>query len=170
MKSSRLRGVAWVWLLALSTCGGGDFSDDFAQEIQRDCFETVACQPSVGPVGECVTRTGGILDEASTSQQQYFVDTVVRCQLNQSCLYVTCTQQGAATGFAAAKAAEIAYECEQRAQCRIAGGTPLTTDWLMTCIAEQGTALNADPNLQPAFEGRFTRCAGKLSCDWTACQ
>lgn len=162
--------IVSLTLLALTACGSGNFSDDFAQEIQTDCYQTVACAPASGPVDTCVTRTGDALNNAAVTKQQYFVDTVSRCGLMQSCGYVSCTQTAASpTGYAATHVNEISYDCQQKAACRIAGGIALDQAWVNQCVSEQGALFNADPVQQSAFDGRFQRCTGKTGCDWTMC-
>ena len=158
----RITGIA---LLALAACGTSKFSSDFASEIQRDCLETVACNPTTS-LETCITNTTAKLDSTSVSQQQFFVDSVYRCQATSRCDYVTCTQSTASQGWAAAHNAEITYDCQQRVTCK---GTTVSTA-VTTCIQETSNLLNADATAQPAFEARWARCGSFAGCSYGACQ
>lgn len=156
-------------LLVLGACGTGKFSEDFSAEIQRDCIETVGCT-QVGQIESCINAVGDSLNGARTSQQQFFVDAVYRCQGSRMCDWVTCTQSTNAMGFAATHNAQITYDCQQRAMCRLSGGQPVTEDSVKQCIQTTGNSLNANPAEQASFEARFARCGQQAGCSYGACQ
>ena len=156
-------------LLVLGACGTGKFSEDFSAEIQRDCIETVGCT-QVGQVESCIVAVGDSLNNARTSQQQFFVDAVYRCQGSRMCDWITCTQSTNATGYAATHVTQITYDCQQRAMCRISGGQTVTEDSVKKCIQETGNNLNTSPTDQAAFDARFARCSQQTGCSFGACQ
>ena len=156
-------------LLTLGACGTGKFYDDFSAEIQRDCIETVGCNMT-GQVESCIAAVGQSLDEAKTSQQQFFVDAVYRCQGSRMCDWVNCTHSTNATGYAATHVQQITYDCQQRAQCRLMSNQPVSPDAVQQCVQETGNRLNASPTDQAAFDARYSRCQAQASCSWGACQ
>jgi 2-oxoglutarate dehydrogenase complex dehydrogenase (E1) component-like enzyme len=164
------RGICFAAsLLVLGACGQGKFSEDFSAEIQRDCIETVGCT-QMGQVEGCITAVGDSLNGARTSQQQFFVDAVYRCEGSRMCDWVTCTQSTNATGYAATHLSQITHDCQQRAMCRISSGQPVTQDSVNDCIQQTGNNLNANPTEQANFDARNARCAGQAGCSWGACQ
>jgi hypothetical protein len=155
--------------LTITACGSGKFSEDFSTEIQRDCIETVGCN-GFGQLESCIESVADSLNNARTSQQQFFVDAVYRCQLSNSCEYVKCAQSTNATGYAGTHLAQITYDCQQRAICRTAGGTTVDMNAVNQCILETGNSLNANPADQANFDARYARCSTQASCSWGACQ
>lgn len=168
MNGYRLRTIC-LTVLVLGACGTGRFSEDFSQEIQRDCIETVGCT-QIGGVESCIAANGDLLNNARTSQQQFFVDAVYRCQGSSKCDWITCTQSTNATGYAATHIAQITYDCQQRAMCRISGGQTVTEDSVKQCIQQTGNNLNASPTDQAAFDARYARCGQQAGCSFGACQ
>lgn len=156
-------------LLMLGACTTGKFSDDFASEIQRDCIETVGCT-GTGAVESCISTVGSSLDSAKTSQQQFFVDAVYRCQGSLKCEWVNCAHSTNATGYAATHLQQITYDCQQRAMCRIASGQTVSEDSVDQCIQTTGNSLNANPASQPEYDAKYARCAAQAGCSWGACQ
>lgn len=155
-------------LLALGACGSGKFSEDYASEIQQDCIATIACDQT-GQIESCIEATGALLDDLDLPQQQYFIDTVYRCQNMLQCDYKNCTQSTAQAGYAAAHVAQISYDCEQRWKCRNASGQPPTAA-IQSCIEETGNRLNANPQEQAAYDAHYARCQSFAGCSYGACQ
>jgi hypothetical protein len=164
-----LRLPRLLLLSSLAACTTGKFSEDFSTEIQRDCIETVGCT-QVGQIEGCIAAVGDYLNNAKTSQQQFFVDAVYRCEGSRMCEWVKCTQSTNATGPAASLNAEITYDCQQRSMCRLASGQPVATDAVNMCIQETGNRLNADPQEAANFQARYQRCSSMAACSFGACQ
>jgi hypothetical protein len=156
-------------LLTLGACTTGKFSEDFASEIQRDCVETVGCTQT-GAIESCIASVGESLNVAKTSQQQYFVDAVYRCQSSRMCDWVNCAHSNNDTGYAGMHLPQITYDCQQRAMCRLASGQPVSDDAVNECIQTTGNSLNANPANQTAYDARYARCAQQAACSWGACQ
>lgn len=163
----------WLRITCLSllvgACGSGKFSEDFASEIQRDCIETLACTQE-GQIEGCIVVTANNLDTASTSQQQYFVDAVYRCQGAANCAYVNCTQSTTDTGYAATHVPQITYDCQQKIACRSSSGQMPAASAVQQCIQETSNRLNANPTEQASYDARFTRCQSYAGCSFGACQ
>jgi len=165
-----VRGTLSLWiLLGAAACGSGTFSEDFAQEIRKDCVESQSCV-SKANVGDCITKTASTTDKWSTDRQQRYVDTVVRCETKNGCDYVTCTTSDPNAGYAGAHKAQIVYECQQKIGCRIASGQMQTQTAVDACIDELSAQLNAAPQQsQAAFEARAVRCGAQQGCAYGAC-
>jgi len=163
--SNRRSQLRWLCLVMLSACGSGQFSEDFAQEIQRDCIQTLSCNAG-GGVEDCVAKEGHVLDNASPNQQQAFVDTVARCEQNVGCAYVNCTVSDPNAGFAGARQAQIMYDCQQQAVCR--GGTANYD--VQQCVLQTSARLNAAADQQVTYDARWGRCSLQSGCAWVSCQ
>jgi hypothetical protein len=165
-----VRGNVGIWLLlGAAACGGGNFSDDFASEIQKDCTESLGCWQKPN-VGDCVTKTAGATDRWSTDKQQAYVDTIVRCEGKRGCEYVTCTTSNPLAGYAGTHQAQITYQCQQTVGCKLAGGMSQEQSAVQKCIDELSATLNANPVSQLDFDGRSARCATAVGCAYNTCQ
>ena len=165
-----VRGTVGLWmLLGAAACGSGNFSDQFAQEIQKDCIETLACG-SKNQTEECVNKTASTLDKWPTAKQQQYIDNVVRCEGMNGCNYVSCTTANPMSGYAATHQPQITWECQQRVGCKVASGMVQTQDAVQVCITQLSNQLNADPNSQVTFDGRSARCAQAVGCAYNTCQ
>lgn len=171
MSNLRLRGLIGLGLWTLAACGGGKFSSDFSQEIEYDCTQTLACTPSA-TIQSCIFKTGSALDQASTSQQQGFLDTVTRCEANGGCYYRDCTLANPATStYSSIHQVQIMYDCEQQASCTsVRGQTTAATKTTTQCMSDMGSMLDTNQQAQQTFEATFTACNGRTSCDWVTCR
>jgi hypothetical protein len=164
-----VRGTVGLWfLLGAAACGSGTFSEDFAQEIQKDCLETQNCQKG-NQIAECIHSTATATDKWSTNRQQFYVDTVVRCENKNGCDYVTCTTSDPTSGYAGTHLAQITWECQQRVGCKLASGQMTTPNEVQSCIDALGSSLNENPAAQVAFDGRSARCAAAMGCAYNTC-
>lgn len=161
--------ITFLSLLSLGACATGKFSDDFASEIQRDCVETLGCT-GTGQIESCIASVGQSLDDATVSKQQFFVDAVYRCQGSQRCDWVNCAHSTNASGYAGTHLAQITYDCQQRAMCRLASGQTVSDDAVNQCVQMTGNQLNANPADQAAYDARYARCSAQAGCSWGACQ
>jgi hypothetical protein len=152
--------------VTLLACGDGVFSNNYAQEIQQDCFQTLQCGARE-LVGACVTKSGQVLDEASEDQQQIFLDTVDRCKLSPDCSqYSACTLADPLTSYSGTHMQEIAWDCQQKQVC-----TPSAAQ--ATCIMETSARLNLYPDQQATFSASFARCwapQNLAGCAWVQCR
>jgi hypothetical protein len=169
---NQLRGIVVTTLLGVgAACGGSDeFSQNFAQEIMTDCTQTLTCTPGV-PLAACVTKTGTMLDSATSAQQQKFLDNVTRCEAMLGCGYSQCQVSDPMAGYAGAHQGQIAYDCQQTATCRALVGQA-ATDFMTSCSNELATTLNSGLQAQATFEAMLTRCgaASYVGCDWVNCR
>jgi hypothetical protein len=154
--------------LGAAACGSGKFSDDFAEEIQKDCVESQSCVSRTN-ITECITKTGSTTDKWTTAKQQEYVDTVVRCEIKNGCDYVNCTASDPLSGYAGAHQPQIAYECQQRVGCKIASGQASAPNEVQTCIDTTSAMLNANPTAQATFDVRSVRCATAMGCAYNTC-
>ena len=165
-----VRGTLGLWiLLGAVACGSGKFSDDFAQEIQKDCVESWSCAQKAD-VAHCINGTASAADDWTTNRQQTYVDTVVRCETKSGCDYVTCTVSDPLSGYAGSHQAQITYECQQRINCKISSGQMVEPTAVQTCIAQTSSMLNADTAAQANFDGRSARCGAQVGCAYNTCQ
>lgn len=165
-----VRGTIGLWvLLASAACGSGNFSDDFAQEIQKDCTESSNCAQKSN-VGDCVNKTASTTDKWTTDKQQEYVDTVARCQAKSGCDYVTCTTSNPLAGYAGSHQAQITYECQQRIGCKLASGMMQSQTAVQECIDMLSAQLNGDPASQVNFDARSARCGAAVGCAYNTCQ
>jgi len=164
-----VRGTVGLWLLlGAAACGSGKFSEDFAQEIQKDCLETLSCV-SNSSIGNCISKTGSTADKWTTDRQQEYVDTVARCEIKNGCDYVTCTTSNPNAGYAGAHQPQITYECQQRVGCKISSGQVAAPNEVQICIETLSAQLNANPASQLTFDGRSARCATAVGCAYNTC-
>jgi hypothetical protein len=170
MSNWRLCGWVWLGLCTLAACGSGQFSNDFSQEIERDCNETLSCSMG-GKVESCIVKTGNALDKASPGQQQAFLDTVSRCEANRGCFYLTCTQAlPAASSYSSIHQVQIMFDCEQQANCTNSRGPATTAKTTTQCMSDMGSMLDTNQQAQVSFDAAFTACNGRMSCDWVTCR
>lgn len=163
--------VAALVIVAVSSCGTGKFSEDYAQQIKSDCTQATTCQPGM-PVDACVTKVSNMLDKASESQQQFFVDTVDRCGTSPNCdAYRICVATDPTAGYAGTHQAQIMHDCMQNANCNGLAGVQ-AQDFMISCMEETGVRVNSAPENQASYEAMFARCsAGNfLGCDWVNCR
>lgn len=179
----RSRGLTSAFLLMMSVIpaislysacdSSGTFSRDFSYEIQRDCVMTVCGQPAAGTaVNDCVTKTGSALDRASDAQQQYFLDTVVRCESSPECTsYQQCVVTDPSRGYAGAHQPQLLYDCQQVSVCRNYTAQQAATE-SMACLLITAASVNASVQNQTSFDAMFARCtaANLTGCDWITCR
>jgi hypothetical protein len=165
-----------VMLVFVCACKKNDFTDAHITELQKDCNETLRCtsgalqSASSDLLDDCVHSAGDRLDSAGEAAQQEFLDTVGRCQLQQICDYVSCTQANPMTGFAAANQALINYDCQQIVACRISMNEAQTMTAVTDCSTQQANTLNAaTPQIQMTYAARGMKCSGQASCAWVNC-
>jgi hypothetical protein len=176
MNSDRSCGIPWRWAIflaaasAVAACSGGKFSSEFAQEIASDCAQTYACQHT-SDVETCIKMESETLDTAPVTQQQFFVDTVSRCEASVGCDYTNCTFTNVVAGsYSGTHMTQITFDCQQSSACRIMGGQTVSNDAVNSCISEKSATLDANPLAASQFDAKFQKCNGFVSCSWTGCQ
>jgi hypothetical protein len=175
MDGQRLIRLAALAMFGVVGCKSGEFRDDFAPEIQKDCVETVSCAAhgagfDSSLISACVTRIGNEVGGANISAQQEFIDTVSRCQDLFACNYTTCAFQNVVSGYAATHLQQITYDCQQTVDCRIASKQAVAPTAVMDCISTKSGTLDANVALQTEFDMKFARCSSFAGCSWGSCQ
>jgi hypothetical protein len=175
MDGQRLITLAAFALFGLASCKSGQFREDFAPEIQKDCVETVSCAAHGGgfdneAVSACVSRIGDEVGASAVTVQQEFIDTVSRCQEMFGCSYTACAFQNVVSGYAATHLQQITYDCQQRTDCRIASKQTVAPSAVMDCISTTSATLDANPAQQAEFDGKFAHCSSYAGCSWGSCQ
>lgn len=166
--------AAFAWF-GLAGCRTGQFREDFAPEIQKDCVETINCNSHGGGfnndlVSSCVTRIGDDVGAAPVEVQQEFVDTVGRCQELFGCNYTSCAFQNVSSGYSASHLMQITYDCQQQSMCRIESRQVVAPSAVMDCIANKSSTLDANPAQQTEFDQKWAHCSSYAGCSWGSCQ
>jgi hypothetical protein len=166
-----------VMLALLCGCKQSQFGQAHFEELQKDCTETLACGSgalqgtAANAIQDCVHESSDKLDQTSVDRQQLFLDTVARCGQLQVCDYLSCTASDPNSGWAAAHAQLIAYDCQQSIGCRIAGGQAQATSAVNDCVSQESNTYNFGPaQQQTALEQKGVRCAGQQGCAWVNCK